>query len=220
MPRIWRNLVLRLTGVVLFPLLLCGWQNSPEGANQRNIYKVAGSVINSVTGRPIPRVLLTLTGTPERAMLTDQEGKFAFDNVPAGNVELRVLKPGFFRYGKKGQDNPPIQLRVGSDTETITSRLEPEATIFGTVAGKNEEPLEHASVGVMQWRSVEGRRQLAAVHTPVESDEDGNFRIAGLAPGRYFLSLRMQSSRYVFGVPAGKPNETYPALTFPLSTPG
>lgn len=214
MPRIWRNLVLWLTTILLFSHLLFGRQEPPESANQKNVYNVAGTVMNSVTGRPIPRVLMTLTGAPERAMLTDQEGKFAFDNLPAGNVELRVLKPGFFRYGKKGQDNPPIQLRVGSDTETITITLEPEGTITGTIAGKNEEPLEHASVGVLQWRSIEGRRQLAAAHTPVESDEDGNFHIAGLAPGRYYLSLRAPSSRYVFGVPAGKANETYPALTY------
>ena len=214
MPRIWRSPVLWLTAILLFPPLLFGWQDSPEAANQKNIYKVAGTVINAVTGRPVPRVLMTLTGAPERAMLTDAEGKFAFDNLPAGNVELRVLKPGFFRYGKKGEDNPPIQLRVGSDTETITIRLEPEATITGSIAGKNEEPLEHASVGVLQWRSVEGRRQLAAAHNPVDSDEDGNFRIAGLAPGRYYLSVRVQSSRSLFGAAARKADETYPALSY------
>ena len=215
MPHNWRRLVLRLTAVVLFSQLVFSWQDPSQDANQKSVYKVAGTVINSVTGRPIPRVLVTLNGPIERAMLTGTEGEFFFDKLPAGNVELRVRKPGFFRLGKIGDDSPPIPVRVGPETENVTVKLDPEAVITGTITGKNEEPVDQALVDVLQWQVIEGRRRLNSINKTVQSDEDGNFRIAGLAPGRYYLSLKFQPFLHVMlGVPAGSANETYPALIY------
>ncbi len=42
---------------------------------------ISGQVINSATGAPIPRALVRMNGMNNRAMLTDHEGKFRFEQL-------------------------------------------------------------------------------------------------------------------------------------------
>ena len=79
-------------------------------------------------------------------------------------------------------------LDVGPDTGKLILKLVPEAVIFGRVTGQDEEPLEAAVVQVLSLMSVEGRQQLFSFGE-VRTDEDGNFRVAGLHPGRYCVAV-------------------------------
>src|ERR1700739_2396349 len=61
-------------------------------------YTVGGTVINNVTGEPIRKALVqmdNLPGSPPTT-LTNSEGRFQFDHVPAADVSLVARKPGFF----------------------------------------------------------------------------------------------------------------------------
>ncbi|HEV3037374.1 MAG TPA: carboxypeptidase regulatory-like domain-containing protein [Candidatus Angelobacter sp.] len=62
-------------------------------------FPLAGKVVNSVTGKPIPRVLVRLPKL-QRATLTDQEGNFSFNHVSVGKVAILLSKPGYFRAGQ------------------------------------------------------------------------------------------------------------------------
>ncbi|HEX4578292.1 MAG TPA: carboxypeptidase-like regulatory domain-containing protein, partial [Edaphobacter sp.] len=53
---------------------------------------VLGQVINATTGAPIPRALVRLNN---RAVLTDHDGKFRFDQNTESNANILVTKPGF-----------------------------------------------------------------------------------------------------------------------------
>ena len=64
---------------------------------------VSGQVINSASGTPIPRALVRMNVAPNnRAMLTDHEGKFRFEQLTGLQfsqttstfVNLQVTKPG------------------------------------------------------------------------------------------------------------------------------
>ncbi len=54
-----------------------------------------GSVVDTVSGQPVPHALVKLTTNSPRATLTDSEGKFQFEGLPAGSVTLEAGKPGF-----------------------------------------------------------------------------------------------------------------------------
>ena len=194
---------------------------SSQNTDQSNTYKLAGTVINSVTGKPIPRVLVKLAGPqPEQAVLTGPQGDFSFENAPAGMAQVVISKPGFFRPGTAGTTNLPIPIKVGPDTGTVSLKLEPEAIISGTVVGEDDEPLEESYVDVLRWQTFEWRRHLIPVQRGVVTDEDGGFRMAGLPPGRYYLQVKPRGAvRSILGFTSANPNQAYPVVTyFPSSS--
>src|SRR5438270_10530375 len=52
--------------------------NSDEPA----IYRLQGTVVNSVTGDPVYRALVSIHAQQQRSVLTDRNGHFTFDNLP------------------------------------------------------------------------------------------------------------------------------------------
>ena len=74
------------------PALVCPAQTASQATDER--FKLEGTVINSVTGQPIPRALVQII-SPPRAMLTGPEGEFSFDNLREGTATVAVDKPGY-----------------------------------------------------------------------------------------------------------------------------
>lgn len=196
-------------------------QDSPQGTDSAKTYTLAGNVLNSVTGKPIPRALVRL-GQSGHSMLTGPEGDFAFDNVSPGATEIFISKPGFFRPGQPADDylpyqaqNSPYKVDVGPETGRVQLKLAPEATISGAIEGNDAEPLERIRVTALMSRFVEGRRELTPFRATALSDEDGNFRIGGLPPGRYYLVARTGQVSRLGPVPGSdKVNETYPPVAY------
>lgn len=197
--------------VLLVCLVLLARCSAQEPQNKQ--FKLEGVVVNSLTGKPLPRVLVQLS---DRSLLTSPEGEFSFDGVPPGRAQIMLTKPGYFMTGT-GFSNPwpgNNMVDVGPDTGKIVLKLVPEAVIFGRVTGQDEEPLEGAGVQVLSLTSTEGRQYLASV-TEVRTDEDGNFRIAGLHPGRYFLAVKAGAvTRRVLGAVNARNPEAYPPVVY------
>lgn len=196
---------------LLVCLVLLARCSAQEPQNKQ--FKLEGVVVNSLTGKPLPRVLVNLNG---RTLLTGPEGEFSFDGVSPGAVQIWLTKPGFFMPGTRF-NNPNPEYRspdVGPDTGKLVLKLIPEAVIFGRVTGQDEEPLESAGVQVLALTASEGRQQLSPV-TEVRTDEDGNFRVAGLHPGRYYLAVKAGAvTRRVLGLQTTNSAEAYPAMVY------
>jgi hypothetical protein len=181
---------------------------------QNNEFKVEGVVVNSLTGNPLPRVLVQVAG---RVALTGSEGEFSFDGIPGGMAQVTAQKPGYFPPGARMPGwsvGPAIEVRP--DSGKVTLKLAPEAVITGHVTGVDDEPLEGASVQVLAYLSMnDGPQRLMAARGGARSDEDGNFRIAGLPAGRYYVALRTAGiSRGIFAAQSSKTNEAYPAMIY------
>ena len=89
---------------------------------------VTGTVIDSISGTPVPEVTVTYEDKddPSNTATTtaDKDGKYTFENVPAGNYNLRFTH----EYYKDGK----AELKVGADPkvyEVETVELEPEDDI-------------------------------------------------------------------------------------------
>jgi len=65
--------------------------------------RVAGQVIESDRGRPLPgvRVQLQLEGAAEER-ITDEEGRFSFGELPSGPVELRFTRDAYVTTTRRG----------------------------------------------------------------------------------------------------------------------
>ena len=182
----------------------CAQLAPAPGSAQDQTYTLHGTVTNSVTGEPIARVLVTVIAERKPAVLTGADGSFQFSGLPAGMVEVAATKPGFF--DSKGSQpragsyfrftavrnfqsaNGDVTVQVGPDTAPLTLKLVPEGIITGHVEDARGEPIEGALISIQSIHIVDGRKQWD--HQPGHStNEDGNFRIANLSPGRYYVSV-------------------------------
>lgn len=145
---------------------------------------VAGQVINASTGAPISRALVRLN---DRAILTDNEGKFRFDQNTESSANVLVSKPGYYA-GTEFSEPGNLFLGSAQLAAPLELRLYPEALLTGTITGPDGTALSHISVSAL--RSVYddvGHRWVSTGQA--QTDSHGNFRIPVQA-GDYRLETR------------------------------
>ena len=170
---------------------------------------LSGTVVNSVTGEPIPRALIQMMGMASRVALTDSEGRFQFDNLPETQAMLNAHKPGYFSEMELGQGRgrfKPVAITAGMTSVTV--KLTPAGVITGHVTTTEGEPVESAGVMLKARMIQNGRRQLVN-HNGASTDDDGYFRIANLQPGTYYLYTNGNSRQL------GAPDEVLSPAYYP-----
>ena len=185
--------------------------------SQPQTYTVRGTVVNSVTGVPIRGALVQIYSGRPRSRLTGPQGEFVFEGVPPGTFGARIQKPGFF----SPQELPvpgarQVMITAGPDQPPVVLKLIPEGVIFGHVAGGNGELIESLPVQLLFERMDNGKKTRSFMHR-VNTDEQGEFRVAELQPGRYFVFLGPSSLPSSY--PAAKVSQPgvrgYPAVFYP-----
>src|SRR5271154_5642416 len=66
-----------------------------DESNAPGSYRLSGVVVDSITGVPIRRALVQLRGVQSRMALTDEGGKFRFENLVQGQTVISAVKPGY-----------------------------------------------------------------------------------------------------------------------------
>ena len=156
---------------------------------------MTGQVVSSTTGEPLRKVTLSLRpqgrgGTPATAT-SDAAGNFRFTTVDPGTYTLTGERAGYVRaaYGEDrvGGQARPIEVTTGKATTSIQIKLLPHSVIAGRVYDQDGDPIQNASVQAMRYSYPGGKRQLSTVQQATTNDL-GEFRIPGLAPGRYYVN--------------------------------
>ena len=190
----------------------------PSAAGQ---FKLTGSVVNAVTGEPIRRALVQLEGGSEHSGLTDSNGHFEFAGLPAGQVNITARKPGFFAQEELEGGSPEVRsIIISADTPSATVKLTPESVIYGRVEAPDGEPIEEIPIRVISSQIVDGRKRWEPRANSM-TNEDGEFRVANLPPGVYYVeagpgaSFRMRRARRLQVGEEGYTTAFYPGATDP-----
>jgi len=176
-----------------------------------------GTVTDSVSGQPVNRALVHLTAPASRAALTDSEGRFQFEGLPAGLVSLEADKPGYLGRDLAGNRmRPSISVRLASDSPPATLKLTPESIIYGQVSDERGEPLEGFAVNIL-IRAPHDGQLYPYMPGRFLTDDEGKFRIPELRPGSYYLVVRPSqgtapNSTANSSVPLGFPPVYYPGV--------
>jgi hypothetical protein len=157
--------------------------------------EISGSVVSADTGRPVrlARVVATAPELPTgRAVQTDESGHYQLRELPAGRYTVAASKAGFVSVNF-GQRRPlragrPVEVRDGQRLRDIDFRLPRSSAINGRVTDFEGEPIVRASVRALRVRSVEGESRIEATGSG-QTDDRGQFRIYGLQPGNYYVSV-------------------------------
>ncbi len=141
-------------------------------------------MINASTGAPVPRALVRFNS---RAVLTDHEGKFQFDQNTDSNGNIMVTKPGFYA-STEMQEPGNVFVQGAQMAAPIELRLYPEALLTGTVIAPDGTPLPHIPVSAMRsFFDDAGHRWLPVAQA--QTDSHGNFRLPVQA-GEFRLESR------------------------------
>lgn len=197
-----RALTLVFTLAVVVPLAATDQQRDRPPAEQRIDARgsavIAGTVsADEARSTPVRRALLTLTGTDivgTRTTVTDDKGQFQFDALPAGRYLLTAQKSAHvtMHYGSPAMGRgpgAPIALADGQRVE-VSMRLPRGAVLTGVLRGESGTPIPSGQIQLTSPSMVNGEVRWQSVRTQgpiVTTDEQGRYRIYGLAPGEYVI---------------------------------
>jgi hypothetical protein len=167
----------------------------------------AASISGTVTSdeahpRKLRRVLVTLNGAGlaegGRTVISDDEGRFRFDALPAGQYGLMATKAGYVsaRYGTSrvpryfnylSLPRAGVSIRAGENA-TADIRLVPGAVITGVVTDTEGRPEQGVLVSASSYRLIggDGERRLVPAAGRA-TDDRGAYRIFGLPAGEYVV---------------------------------
>ena len=153
-------------------------------------------MVDDVESKPLRRVTVTLSsGTIDlpRAAITDDTGRFAFTGLPPANYTLTAARPTFVTayYGaKKLGRGPgvPIAVAPGQRISDIRLTMVRGAVVTGIVRLPSGRLVTEAIVMVRRVTMVNGQRQFESGRS-VMTDERGEYRMYGLAPGDYVVQV-------------------------------
>jgi hypothetical protein len=156
-------------------------------------YKVAGVVVNSVTGAPLAEARVSLADTRTRKgvvrQLTSEGGRFEFVGLPAGKFSLDGSKRGYISASYEQHEQYSTAIVTGPDlkTDELVLRLNPVALISGHIRDENGEPVRHAQVTLLMEEHRGGISRVNRLLSAM-SDDLGYFDFSSLIPGTYFVS--------------------------------
>lgn len=147
-----------------------------------------------------------------RSAMTDADGKFRIDDLEPSVYTIRVSAPGFvISPGAVEESAEELYYRPG---ESVTFRMTKGGVISGTVTTPDGAPLVAAGVRALKISRVTENDKWVAIRTVAgETDDRGAYRIFGLEPGSYVVSVGGLAA----GFPAYYPDEQEQPTYYPSS---
>src|SRR6185436_19584747 len=188
-------------GRIMVAIVLC----SGAAAAQRQLKEGTGSIAGRVTlgGKPAQGVVLTVNETSaneQRALnmlmrgaasakaTTDGEGRYRFSGLAAGLYDVTAFAPSLFSTDEMYNS---VTLGEGAAVDDIDFSLSKGGVITGRVTTRDARPLIMEPIQAVRLDQAEPGAspfKFSLTHS-FTTDDRGVYRIYGLAPGRYRVSV-------------------------------
>lgn len=186
---------------------------------------IAGTVVAMEGSVPLRKARVVLRSTEDQARgistITTADGRFTLKGLAPGSYRLSVSRTGFVtnEYGqrKPGTRGAILTLRPKQEIKDLLFRLIPSGVISGKILDVDGEPLPEVSVQALRQTYSAGKRNLSPASI-VETNDLGEYRLFGLAPGRYFVSAGFSSWRPTDAPSAEVHEEGYAKIYYPGTT--
>ena len=179
---------------------------------------ISGRVVAAETGLPLRRATVSAMSTrppepPRRGMgftpprpyatRTDEDGRFTIRELPAGEYSLTVRRAGYVdqSFGQITPNTPPrrITLAEGAAIGPLDFQLLRGGVIAGRVVDESGEPAERVQVRVLRSQRFGGQSRFVGGGMSDMTDDQGHYRLFGLAPGEYMVVAEPNERRFMMG---------------------
>ncbi len=193
---------------------------------------VEGQVLDAATGEPVRKATVLLTRTdpspgqnaPPQSYTAASTagGQFSIKDIEPGKYRLSVNRNGYvaLTYGARGPMRPGTTLSLirAQRVKDISLKLTPHAIITGRVVDEDGEAVANARVMLQAFHYANGRKQLMSTGGGASTNDLGEYRIFGVAPGKYYLSVAPVTNAPGFAIDGARsagPDEDYVTTYYP-----
>ncbi len=156
-------------------------------------YRIAGTVVDRVTGLPLDDATLMLSPIAERqnaiSFRTGPDGHFSFLGLPPGKYSLGAKRHGYRMQGFEEHEffATAIVVGPGIDSEHLLFRLRPDASVRGTITDEQNEPAPNVIVRLYGIRMENGESSVRRMNQAA-TDDRGQFSFSHLHEGTYYIA--------------------------------
>jgi hypothetical protein len=152
---------------------------------------VSGQVKDQ-SGLPIPAVTVTLTGPGGAALVaqTNEEGKYAFHNLPPGTYTVQIVLKGFATFEKTGVVIAPgsaevvdAQMQVSLEKQQVTVQEQTQGVSTSSDSNASQLVLKGADLNALSDDPDELSDELSALAGPAAGPNGGQIYIDGFTGG-------------------------------------
>ena len=183
-----------MTALVFALTLLSALAQANSKPQPGEVYCISGVVVDAVTNAPVPGARVSISRDNElTAMVAGNEGSFVFKGFEAGKYALSATATGYLEeaYNQHGGFSVAIVTGKGQDTEHLVFRLHRQAVIYGRVTDERGEAVRFAQVSLFDSDRMRGSH-ARTLRTQTQTNDLGEYRLAHLPPGRYYLAVQAQ----------------------------
>jgi hypothetical protein len=156
---------------------------------------IAGVVTKEPGSDPVKKALIELIAESQSeggnyTALSGVDGGFRIENIVPGRYRLFVERAGFQEIDKhhRKSEGRVLTLVAGQELKELSIHLQAGAVVEGRITDEDGDPMAEAQVAVLRQAFLSGRSHWDQVGAERTNDR-GEYRIAGLGAGNYFVSV-------------------------------
>ena len=172
-----------------------GTASSSQSASQPRHASLQGIVTKDPGSEPVKKALIELIAESpsdggNHTALTGADGGFRIENISPGRYRLFVERADYQEIDKHQHrtEGRVLTLVAGQELKDLVMRLQAAAVVEGRVTDEDGDPMPEAQVAILRQVFSAGRSHWEQTGTERTNDL-GEYRIAGLAAGNYFVSV-------------------------------
>jgi hypothetical protein len=169
----------------------------PESERSAFVSVIEGTIVDGSTGWLLPDVTVVLEVIErEYRTKTDKDGRYSFSGPFSGSCRLEaVAENGYLSSVRR------LELAPERKPTTVNFKLSKGGVIAGRVTDVARQPVIGAAVHVRMDGYMAGRPALLRSRTRY-TNEQGEFRITDLTPGRYVVQVTPRPAEFYQSKPA------------------
>jgi len=198
----------------LLLLVSCASQPTDDApAKTDQTASIEGTVREAGSDIPVAGVSVFLVRTSDQLQIratTDNEGRFTLQGLNAGRHLVALVREGYVVPGRQEISGYPYRVTEGERVQNAVFRMIPAGTIAGRVFREDGTPANRVEIQLLQQLYVMGQPQWSVVNrggtsraTRIETNDNGQFRAAGVDPGEYAIRLMPRELTVESRIPGG-----------------
>jgi hypothetical protein len=192
--RLANGLACTALAAALCATVVGGHQTTPpaQPAAVSGTAQIRGLIRSAADDKPLGRARVSVVSDalPEpRVALSGADGRYAITDLPAGSYIVSATRSGFApqTYGQGRMITGTPVILAEAQRTSIDLALTPGGFIIGRILDEDGTPFAGADVEALVSRFESGADMLFSVAS-AQTDDRGEFRLFGLAPGQYYVS--------------------------------